>query len=363
MIGKNKIEDVPKNFLEARNIDTANFEIKLKDKEVETVSMNSKANFEQFKEFLINNNLENILNNINLKDIKEIHTFISENKNINSSNINEYNTFLSFAIDNKNIELLDSLYSLDNQSKNDSSLLELKFLSYAEALDITRDDVYAKMLEKYFNLDSEEIKNLENIEKTFDTYFELSNLKDDSNLIDEDIKYKLYIENLTESIIQKYDEFQWQHFDMDNENIPEKNMQLYFETTQKLTEEGNLLNEYVSNTLEIKSLENKIEESLLNGNFKETQELLQDERLDTNTRLTFQYMYESMLGNEHILDEVYENVIDKVELDEKVYETFKEDDFLNDMKKIDLEDELMDEIAEEMRQEEIEEHERILGGE
>jgi len=307
----------------------------------------------QIDKFIDNNIKEDSLNKF-----EQISTFIAQNKDINSSNVDEYNTLLTYAIDNKNIELMDSLYALDTQTKNDNSLLELKFLFYSEALNITRDDVYEKMLEKYFELGSEEIKNIENIEKTFDNYFELFNLKDDSNLLDEDVKHKFYIENLTEFVIEKYNEVQWQHFNMDNENIDEKDIQLYFETTQKLTEEGNLLNEYISNTLEIKSLENTIEESLLNGNFKIMQELLQDERLSTNTRLNFQYMYESMLCDEHILDEVYEKVIDKAELDEKVYETFKEDDFLNDMKKIDLEDELIEEKIEEKTQE----HELTLGG-
>ena len=115
MIGKGKIEDIPKNFLEARNIDTSNFEIVQKDKEVETVEIGSKNNLEQFKEFLINNNLENILNeptqapiieNIDYKT--ETEAFISQNQEINSSNQNEFYTLLSLAIHDKNIQVMDS---------------------------------------------------------------------------------------------------------------------------------------------------------------------------------------------------------------------------------------------------------------
>jgi hypothetical protein len=90
---------------------------------------------------------------------------------------------------------------------------------------------------------------------------------------------------------------------------------------------------------------------------------MNDERLDEFTRNSFEYIYQNILGSEDILDEVYENILDNVQLDEKVYEIFKEEDFLNDMKKIDLQEEMLNEIEEELQQEEIEEHERTLGGE
>ena len=90
---------------------------------------------------------------------------------------------------------------------------------------------------------------------------------------------------------------------------------------------------------------------------------MQDERLESTMRNSFEYLYESMLSDENILDEVYEKIIDNVNLEEKTYEAFKEDNFLNEMKKIDIEEKLMDEIYEEMQQEELEEHELILGEE
>jgi hypothetical protein len=75
-------------------------------------------------------------------------------------------------------------------------------------------------------------------------------------------------------------------------------------------------------------------------------------------------MYNNILSDENIFsDELQEKVLDGVELVEKEYETFKEDYFLNDMKKIDLQEEMINEIEEELQQEEIEEHERTLGGE
>ncbi|MCT7611717.1 hypothetical protein N5U20_00695 [Aliarcobacter butzleri] len=368
MISKGKIEDIPKNFLEARNIDTSNFEIIQKDKEVETVAIGSKNNFEQFKEFLMNNNLENILNettqtpvieNVDYKT--ETNTFISSNQEINNSNINEFHTLLSLAIEDKNIEVMDSLYKLDSEYKDDLNLLELKFVSYAEALNISKDDVYTKMLEKYFNLNNEEIKSLDNLEKAFDTYFELSG-EEKENLSLADLKHQLYAENLVELVTNEYEHYMWKYFDMDNENVSEDNMKAYFEATQNLTDEALKLNDLISQNLEIKQLQNEIEELLENGNFKQAQELMQDERLENTTRNFFEYIYESMLNDENVLDEVYEKVINNINLEEKTYETFKQD-FLEEMKKIDLEGELMNEILEEMKQQELEEYELTLGGE
>lgn len=308
------------------------------------------------------NNIEDKTIENNIPNNKKIELFLSQNKEINSSNINEFNTLLSIEIDEKNIEIMDSLYKLDFISKNDADLLELKFISYAEALNISKDDVYIKMLEKYFNLDNEEIKSLDNLEKTFDTYFELST-EEKENLSLADLKHQLYVENLAELVTNEYEQYMWKYFDMDNENVSEENMEIYFESTQNLTDEAIKLNELLSEKLEIKELENQIENYLNNGNFNKAQELMQDERLEITMRNSFEYLYQSMLSDENILDEVYEKVINTINLEEKTYEIFKDDNFLNEMKKVDIEGELMNEIFEEMKQEELEEHELTLGGE
>ncbi|MCT7536532.1 relaxase/mobilization nuclease domain-containing protein [Aliarcobacter butzleri] len=300
------------------------------------------------------------LNLNNYQDIQK--AFISSNQEINNSNINEFHTLLSLAIEDKNIEVMDSLYKLDSEYKNDVNLLELKFVSYAEALNISKDDVYTKMLEKYFNLDNEEIKSLDNLEKAFDTYFELSG-EEKENLTLTDLKHQLYVENLAELITNEYEHYMWKYFDMDNENVSEDNMKAYFEATQNLTDESLKLNDLIEKNLEVKQLQNQIEELLENGNFKQAQELMQDERIENTTRTFFEYIYESMLNNENVLDEVYEKVINNINLEEKTYETFKQDDFLDEMKKINLEGELMNEILEEMKQQELEEYELTLGGE
>lgn len=307
------------------------------------------------------NNIKNIILT-NYKNFQEL--FIAQNQEVNSSNINEFNTLLSFSIDDKNIETMDTLYKLDIASKNDADLLELKFISYAEALNIKKDDVYAKMLEKYFNIDNEEINHTENLEKAFNTYFELS-ATEKEHLTPEDIKHQLYVENLAELTTIEYEQYIWKHFDMDNENVSEENMKAYFEATQNFTEEALKLDELITENLEIKQLKNQIENSLENGNFNKVQELMQDERLETTIKNSFEYLYESMLSDENILDEVYEKIIDNINLEEKTYEVFKEDNFLDEMKKIDIsiEEKLMDEIFEEMKQEELEEHELTLGGE
>lgn len=62
------------------------------------------------------------------------------------------------------------LYKLDTASKNDAELLELKFVSYSEALNISKDDVYAKMLEKYFDIRGNDLNAIDNLEGTLIPY-------------------------------------------------------------------------------------------------------------------------------------------------------------------------------------------------
>ena len=70
-----------------------------------------------------------------------------------------------------------------------------------------------------------------------------------------------------------------------------------------------------------------------------------------------------MLSDDKILDEVYEKIVTNLEKKKKTYEAFKGDTFLEEMKKIDIEERLIDEIFNEMKQEELEEYEKTLGGE
>jgi hypothetical protein len=280
------------------------------------------------------------------------------------SNKNDFYTLMSFAIEDKNIEMMDKLFATDTTYSNDKDLLELKFEAYADALDINKDEVYGKLLEKYFNFTNEELEKIDNYEKVFDTYLEFSSVSKENDFMDiSDIKNQFFTEALVEQIIEKYDEFQWEAFDMEKENNSEENIKGYFDAIEQLNKEGIVLNDFVAKEMDIKALESEIEHSLNRGNFTLAQELMNDERLDEFTRNSFEYIYQNILGSEDILDEVYENILDNVQLDEKVYEIFKEEDFLNDMKKIDLQEEMLNEIEEELQQEEIEEHERTLGGE
>ena len=293
--------------------------------------------------------------------INQFEIFIEENKDI-YTNLEDFYTLLNIAIENKNIEIIDGLYNMDTESNKNIDLLELKFLSYAEALDVNKEDVYRQILSKDFNLSDNEINQLEDLEKVFDTYFEFSQLGEENEFLDsEDIKKQIYIKNFLELLVNKYDEKQWQYFKMDDEHTSEQDVNAYFDATKIFTDNANTLNELISNSLDVKSLENEISQSIANGDMKTAQELIQDERLETNSRISFQYAYENILGNEHILDEIYEKIIDDINLEEKTYEVFKEDTFLIDMKKISLEENMLDELTEELRQEELEEHELTLG--
>ena len=81
---------------------------------------------------------------------------------------------------------------------------------------------------------------------------------------------------------------------------------------------------------------------------KQAQELIQDERLEHTTINFFEYIYESMFSDDKILDEVYEKIVTNLDSEEKTYEAFKGDTFLEEMKKIDIEERLIDEIFNEI---------------
>lgn len=393
MVNKNNIEDIPKSFLEARSVDTSVFQIEQKDKLVDTVTIGSKDNLEQFKEFIKSNDLETNINhnyvvpkvdeptktdtatNHITQDnyIKSLEEFTGKAVNneidlssSDSKDLDTYYSLMELAIESKDINTLDKLYELDPAVSDNKDLLEIKFQSYADALDISSDDIYGKLLEKHFDLSDEDIEKLDNLKDTFDTYSEFKFANSDNNFTDiEDIKHQIYIEVLSELVEEKYDQFQWEQLDMDNENNSEENMKTYFESIQLLNSNATDLNDLVSKDIEIKALENEIQQNLDGGNFNKANELMSDERLDEFTRNTLEHIYNSMLSDEHVLDELHERILDNVELEENSYEAFKEEDFLNDMRKIDLPESQMEdiqnEIEEEMRQEEIEEQELELG--
>ena len=281
---------------------------------------------------------------------------------LDENNINEIYTLMSFAIENKDIEMIDKLYEIDKVTVIDSDILELKFQAYSEALEIDKDDIYGKLLEKNFDFSTDDLEKLDNYENLFNTNLEFSMIGKESEFINiDDIKNQLYVDVLVEIVVEKYDEFQWNKFDMDNENNSEENMQGYFQAIQILNTDGINLNDLISKGLEVKALENEIEQNITKGNFNIAYEQMEDTRLDDISKMTFINMCNNLLGDEHIVDEAYERILDHVELEEKTYEIFKEDDFLNDMKKIDLQETMMNEIEDELRQEELEEHELTLG--
>lgn len=251
--------------------------------------------------------------------------------------IDKLYTLIDIAASNQDIEMLDKLYEIEKETIQDNELLGLKFQAYGEALEINKVDVYEKLLEKTFYFTQDEIQDIKDPEKYFNTNLPKT----------DDIKHQYYMETLVELVIEKYSEYQWNKFDMDNENVSDENMESYFESIKALREDGMALNDQITKELEIKNLEQEIEQSLNRGNFIIAQELMQDERLDEFTKLSFENMVENILSDENIMDSVYEHIMDKVELDEKEYEEFKEDDFLNDMKKIDRQEEMMEEIQEE----------------
>jgi len=320
-----------------------------------------------YKESEISNQIERIpdINITQENYTKVFDAFINQIENSTEptqTNTNEFYTLMSFAIEDKNIEMMDKLYATDTTYSNDKDLLELKFESYAAALEISEDAVYEKLLEKHFDFRNEDLEKIDNYEKVFDTNLEFSSIGKENEFVDiADIKHQLFTEALVEEIIEKYDEFQWEAFDMENENNSDENLKGYFDAIQQLNKEGDILNNCISQDINIKALESEIEHNLNKGNFTLAQELMNDERLDEFTKNSLDHIYQNILGSEDILDELHEKILDSIELDEKVYEIFKEEDFLNDMKKIDLQEELMNEIDEELRQEEIEEHELTLG--
>lgn len=280
----------------------------------------------------------------------------------NAEGFNDFYKILELAIENKDIQIMDKLYEVDPGASDGKELLESKFDSYAKALDISEDDVYGKMLEKHFDFDSEDIEKLENNKEVFVTNFEFYSLGEDNEFINiEDYQHQLYIDALGELVTEKYEEYQYQLLDMDNENISEEVQNKYYDSTGQIYIQSGELNNLIKEELEINTLKNEIEHNLEIGNFKIVDELMQDEKLDEFTRFALNQMYETALGQENILDEIYEDVLDAGDMEEKTYHIFKEEDFLADMKKIDLEVSKLNEIQEEIRQEELQEQELELG--
>ncbi|WP_324171102.1 relaxase/mobilization nuclease domain-containing protein [Sulfurimonas sp.] len=137
MINEDKIKEVPKSFLESRNIDTANLPVEKIDKKVFTIAMSSKENLELFKNREIDDiqelnnpdapiNLDSfsdeayeIIKNQNYKEVfTEIENMKFENLSMKKNKNDFYKLFavISNAKDAKDIDTLVEAYKLDSFS-------------------------------------------------------------------------------------------------------------------------------------------------------------------------------------------------------------------------------------------------------
>ena len=273
----------------------------------------------------------------------ELH---KDSQGIESSQIDKFYTLVALAIENSDIKMIDELYSINKDIENDHTGLELKFEAYKNVLDIKKEDIYERLLEKHFNFSSSDLEQLDNLESTFKTNLEFN--QNDTNI--DDLQIQLYTEALTELVNEKYDNHQWEYYNLDDENANEEDFKTYLDGIESLNKSGQALNNLIAVNMEIKALENEIEQNLNRGNFIVAQELMQDERLDDFTKNMFEQTYNNLLSDENILDEVYERVIDGLELDEKVYEIFKDEEYLTEIKKIELEETVENEQSEELEE-------------
>ncbi|MGD9554164.1 MAG: toprim domain-containing protein [Arcobacteraceae bacterium] len=233
MIQKDKIKEIPTNFLESRLIDTSNLPIKKVDKSVYSIIMGSKENLELFKnrdsqsiqhtgkkEFSNKPKQQREIDYINLYDpLKRTH-------------LEEFRNSVIIAAKNKNLNELDNLYNSNTEYIKNNALLKKKFELYAEALEIKRDDIFNHILEHNDEIFKKEYYFHD--DKKEDIFNEISEIHN----INELDKYLLYAKSLGIMVDEAYS---LKVEDIDKQvNMTLESGELYI-STQKLIDKKNEL--------------------------------------------------------------------------------------------------------------------------
>ncbi|RLA77528.1 MAG: hypothetical protein DRG78_17230 [Epsilonproteobacteria bacterium] len=149
---------------------------------------------------------------------------------LNRTSLKEFSEQVTAATKNKDIEKLDLLYTSPEYS-NTNVLLKKKFELYAEALDISREDIFNHILEN--NQDKFPKDWYSQEDKKEDAFNELS----ESNKFNEFDKYLFYTKSLGTVVEQKYQE---KIEDIDKQvNIMVESGELYLSAEQLIIDKKN----------------------------------------------------------------------------------------------------------------------------
>ncbi len=267
-------------------------------------------------------------NTINTGNYKEILSQFEQNSSGGNIDYKTLDDLLDAAIQNKDLESVEKIIEYDKETFNDNFKIEI----LADTLGIEKDEVFGSLLEKHSDIFSnEDINKLDNKEAAFRSELELKETT--ANLDD---LVELHFKNeLTDLVAEKYEQQLWSRYDMDNENVSEDNMKNYFENLEKVNEETQRFKEGYEADYQSKQLEDQIILHIDNSNFNKAAELMEDERLNENTRTNLQLSIDMAMSSEDVLDEVYENILDRTELEQKTYETYEEE-YNEEMAKLDV---------------------------
>lgn len=323
MINENKITEVPKSFLESRNIDTTDLPIEKIDKKVFTIAMSSRENLELFKNREVENTQElndaDAFINLDLFSEEEYQSVKKQNykevfneiKNLkfedldveeNSKDFYKLIAVIENAKDAKDIETLVEVYKLDSLSDKSEMVKD-----FGKALNVSISDVKKTI---YSNNITDKLPP-EVWDKSYD--FVMQTLVDD---------YKeQFIEEYVNEISMEYLLYMSERSNLSHEII-QKNIDDFDKGLEDFKKEYFLNEEYQKNMESVK-------EHLKYGEFKSAREVIENSNFDeVDTKILDSYyeQYVDMYSND--LESVEVHVNKENELDQKTYllEDFTEDD-------------------------------------
>jgi len=323
MINEDKIKEVPKSFLESRNIDTSNLPVEKIDKKVFTVAMSSRENLELFKNIEIENTQE-----LNYAEALIDTSSFSENeyKTIKAHDYKEsFNEIKNLKFENLSTEKnKDDFYKLFAVISNAKDAKDIDTLVEAYKLDALSDkSQMIKDFGKALNVDTKGIKKT-----IYSNNFvgklppEVWDKNDDwviETLVDD---YKeQFIEEYVNEISIEYLLSMSERSDLSPEII-QKNIDEFNKDLEDFKEEYFLNEEYQKN-IEL------VKEHLEYGKFKSAREVLENSNLDEVDTKILNDQYENhidMFAND--LELAKEHINKENKLDQRTYllEDFAEDD-------------------------------------
>jgi len=293
MISKGKITEVPKSFLNSRNIDTTNLPIEKVDKKVFTIDINTNTN----------NNLDSFSQKdyqaIKSQDYKELFKDIESLKFEDLSMEDNKNDFyklfavISSAKEAKDIDTLINVYKLDPLSDKNQMIKD-----FGKALDVNPQDIKKTIWSNYNN----QAPAPETWDKTHDFYLE--------TFVDD---YKeQFIEEYTNEISMEYLLYISEKTSISQE-VAQKSIDEFNKGLEDFKEEYLLNKEYEKNIESIK-------EHLNYGEFKTAREIIEKSNFDEVDLKIFNSYYDEHIDMfSHQLEDVEEHIYKQNELEQEAY--------------------------------------------